>query len=391
MNNKTNISIKATVAVFMVFAMSMTLGSITPIMAQLFAAFSDVPTATVTYISTIASLVSIPGSLLTGVIAGKKLGMKKTITLLVVIFVIAGCFPALVPSFTATLISRGVFGFAMGGLSVLGNPIVTALYSAEKRARILGVANFVSFGGAMVLQFFASFLSTFHWKFAFFTHALAIIPLIIILICLPEVKIEAENPKEKTSGYKVPVRAWYIIIAFSFAAMLMTPLFMTCSVFAANISDNVMWAATASMVYSVGTLLGGLIFGTWYRIFKKYSMPASCLCAAVGLFIVVNAGVIPVLLIGMIVAGIGYCSMMSFAMMAVGMITPVDSVPFATSILMALMNVFTFLASPLIGVISNMTGDAFYAPVYAAVIGYVAVAVVTAIAKPLPATKKSEA
>ena len=62
--NEKKVPFMTTVAVMCIFAISMGLGGITPIMAKLYEAYPDIPAATVTYVSSIASLTSIPGSIL---------------------------------------------------------------------------------------------------------------------------------------------------------------------------------------------------------------------------------------------------------------------------------------------------------------------------------------
>lgn len=385
MNNQKKVSMKTTIAVMAVFAMSMTLGGITPIMAKLYEAFPDIPTSTVTYISSIASLISIPGSILVGMIAGKKLSMKKTILILVIIFIAGGCAPAFLSGFSAILVSRGILGFAMGGLSVIGNPLVTALYEENERPGILGISTFVSFAGNMVLQYFSSFLANFNWKLAFLGHALAVIPLILVLLFLPDEKAEAETSEKQNSGYHVPGKAWYVIIVFAIFGLFITPLLYMSSVYAASISTNSLFAASVSLMYSVGCLIAGLVFGKWYKIFKQYCMTVSALMAAGGMFLAVSSTNVPMLLLGMLIAGFGYCTLMPATMMTIGLVTPADSVAFATSLMMAIMNVTSFLASAWMGLIGNITGDAVYMPVYIGIAGFIVLAVLMAIKKPVPA------
>ena len=386
------VSTKVTLAVMAVFAMSMTLGGITPIKAKIYEAFPDIPTATMTYVSSVASLVSIPGSIITGIVAGKKLGMKPTILCLVILFVLSGCAPAVLPSFAALLITRGVFGFAMGGLSVIGNPLVTALYEVEQRPGILGISTFVSFGGNMILQYVASFFANINWKYAFLAHALAVIPLILVLLFLPETKEEAAASMkvEKKSGYTVPGKAWYIIIIFSLMGMLITPMLFVSSVYAQQISTNSVFAASVSVFYSIGFLVSGLIFGKWFKIFKQYSMSVGAVIGAAGMVLCATASNGPMLLLGMFIAGLGYSSMMPATMMVVGVVTPLESVAFATSMMMAVMNTASFLSSSWMGLIERITEDALRAPVFVGAAGFVICAVMMAIAKPIPKSVTGE-
>jgi MFS family permease len=384
--NKKKVPFMTTVAVMCIFAISMGLGGITPIMAKLYEAYPDIPTATVTYVSSIASLVSIPGSILVGIVAGRKLRIKPTLIILVVLFVAGGCAPTFVPGFPALLITRGIFGFGMGGLSVIGNPLVTGLYPEDKRAGILGISTFVSFGGSMVFQYVAAFLADMNWTYAFMTHALAVIPLIMVIFFLPDTgKQEVQSQK---NGYKVPPRAVAMAVIFALMGLMVTPLLFMSSVLAGTISDSAMVAASVSMFYSIGCLIGGAVFGVMYKVLGKHCFGVSAILVSVGIFGAVQSGNLILLYLSMLVAGIGYCSAMPAAMLIIGLVTPQDSVAFATSIMMAVMNAASFLASPWIGLIENITGNAVQMPLYIGAAGSLAIGIILLLINPFPNNTK---
>lgn len=387
MENTKKVTPKLSFAIMCVFFLTMTLGSITPIMNKLYEAYANIPTATVTYVNSVTSIVSIPASILIGIIAGKKLSMKKTVTLLVILFIIGGCAPAFIPGFGALLVMRGIYGFAMGGLSVLGNPLVTTYYPEDKRAGILGMSTFVAFGGNIVLQYVGAFLADIHWSYCFLTHAIAVIPLVCILMFLPEAEKETQVKVERTKNV-IPAKAIAVSVIFSLVGLLITPLLFMSSVYAAAISESSVVAATVTMCYSIGSLLGGFIFNILYKVFHKRCIGIALLLAAVGMLGAVTAKSIPILCLSMLIAGSGYCAAMPAIMMIIGLVTPGESVAFATAIMMALMNFMSFLATPWLSLIGNITGDITYMPVYIGAALMTVLAVITMIVNLFPAQDK---
>ncbi|MDR1177091.1 MAG: MFS transporter [Treponema sp.] len=363
MNTEEKIPVAQTIAVMCVFSLTMTLGSITPVMAKIYEAYSNIPTAIVTYVSSIASIVSILSSMFVGMLAGKKLGFKPTIFVLVVIFIAGGCVPAFIQGFPALLISRGVFGLAMGGLSVLGNPLVTVYYPENKRAGILGNSVFAAFGGAMILQYAGAFLADIQWYYAFLTHALAVIPLILILVFLPKTETAQDASFVKQKLF-VPPKAVSVSIVFAAAWLFVTPLLFMSSVLAGTISKSSVTAATVTMFYSLGSLAGGLIFGKLYALAKNKCIGISLLLVAAGMFGAAISGNIALLCACMLIAGVGYCTALPAIMMIIGIVTLKPSVAFATALLMVFMNVASFLESGWIGLIEHITGDPVYMPIF---------------------------
>lgn len=168
-----------------VFSLSQCLGGITPVIARIGAAFPDIPSTTVMYVSTAASLAGIPASLIAGQIAGHRLSLRAIAILSTVAILVCGCIPALIPLFPVLLITRALFGFGMGAISVLGNPLVSTHLLGDRQPSALGVGTFAAFGGAMVMQLLAGTLADIRWNYAFLTHALAALPLILMILFLP--------------------------------------------------------------------------------------------------------------------------------------------------------------------------------------------------------------
>lgn len=364
-------SFSITFSVMAVFFVSMCLGAITPVIAKLMSVYPDVPPATITYVMSIPSLVAIPAAIITGKLAGKKIKYKTITIICILLFIIGGCAPTFLSGFKTLLVTRAIFGIGMGGLTVLGNPLVTSFYAKEKRANILGISTFVAFGGSMVMQYIGGFLADVKWNYVFLTHAVAIIALILVMFFLPEPDLKEDaNQEVQNKKDKIPGKALAVAILFSFSGMLITPLLFNSSVLVSEMSSLTTIAATVSVFYSLGCMTGGIIFGKLYQITNRFSLAISMLMTAVGITGVVLSTNVVMMCISMVVAGIGYCSAMPAVLMIIGLVTPKRSVAFATSILFALMNFMSFFATPWMSIIAKITGDAIVAPIVVAIFGF---------------------
>ena len=362
MKQKRSIALEA--GILSVFSLSQCLGGITPVIAKIGEAFPFLPSTTIMYVSTIASLTSIPASLIAGQIAGKKMSLRSIAIFSTVLIMVCGCIPAILPAFPVMLLSRALFGFGLGAVSVLGNPLVSAWIDEEKRPAVLGTGTFAAFGGAMILQLFAGALADLRWNYAFLTHALAALPLILMIFCLPrEGKItESPSASAAASGRHIPGIAILACLLFGFCTLMIAPLLVGSSLLASRLTQSASLMAAVSICYSIGCMLGGMGFGEIYKRTGNRSMSAALILTAVGMAGSAFAGSILLLCIFIALAGLGFGCLMSSVMTVIGSVTEGPSVAAATSFMMVASNVFTFFCSTWMSLIGRLGGDATYMP-----------------------------
>lgn len=368
-------------AILAVFAMSQSLGGLTPALSKISEAFPDISQGTVMYVSTIASLTAVPASVFFGNIAGRKIGYKTAALVCGALLLVFGCLPTFIPVFSVMLVSRAIFGIGLGGITVLGNPLVTLSYEGEKRAGILGVSTFVAFGGAMILQLMAGWLTDLHWSCSFLAHFLIIIPLLLIFLFLPSIR-NAEDTKEHAPKGKMSVKAWAACLLFGISTLMIAPLLVGSSLIASRLTDSAAQMSLTSICYSAGCMLGGLIFGGLFKAAGRRCMTVIYVIGALGLFGASIASSIFFLDAAIFMAGLGFGALMSAVMMVLGLVSAADAVALATAVMMAATNIFTFLCSSWMNFIGYCTGDSLYMPIRIGALLYIVFAAVL-LAKPL--------
>lgn len=377
------VSKTAPLGIMAIAAIALGLSSIQAGMNMLFGVYSDVPVTTVMLIVSLPSLTCIIGTFLAGLIVGRVIGYRPLALIAGIVWVVSGVLPGFVYGFEFLLVTRCIYLFACGVLMTMYNPLINAFYSGDKQARMLSVATFVAFFGGMILQMFSGFLADMQWNFIFFTHFLGVIA-VVLMMFIPEPPKET-GKKQKTEKGALPARVVVLAIVFGVCALCMMPALFNYSVLAAAISDSVALAATIQIAYTVGNMVGGLLFSTFMRLFKRFTIGIDALLAGIGMLILMVAGSVPLMCVGMFIAGFGYCMIMPAVLFIAGQVTKASLVPFATSIVMMLMTLSALIAQPYIMIVAGLAGgDAIFTPIWVSIVIVAVVGVIALVVNPFP-------
>ena len=163
-----------------------------PALADLAAAYRTVPYANMLLKSTIPQLCGIPLSLITGKIAGSKVKYK---TLAATCALIGGVLPFFIRSFPIILLSRVIFGLSYNISVPLTNSLPLLYFDKQKAANLMGIGATAQSVTGTLVQFLAGVVCAVNVHLTWLVHLYLAIPLIGILICLPEPE-KQENAKE---------------------------------------------------------------------------------------------------------------------------------------------------------------------------------------------------
>ncbi len=370
------------IAVLAIFSMSQTLGAVDSSLADMAAAF-HISFSTALYCSTVASLVAVFSCMLAGVVVGRRLSYRTVALASAILLVVGGVLPMLAGRFAVLLVFRGVFGLGIGGMMSLQTSTATTMVEENARSKILGIGTACAFAMTGILQYVGGVLAREHWNRVFLTHLLLLIPLALIVICMPKGKDEALAGKEKKKAHPRPL-AIIICLMWGICSVVIAPLLIGCSFLSSAITPSTVIAGIVAACFTLGNMIGGLLFPFLYKLTKRRSLPTALVIAAVGMFGCTAARVIPLLCISMLIAGIGMANLCSSIMIVLGLISDPESISLVSSLLMASQCIFTFLSSSWATIIGNITGDALYTPIRIGVLIYLIFAVIQFIRSPFP-------
>lgn len=265
------------------------------------AATFDMPKSDVAFITTATLIMRPVGALLFGLWAD-RVGRRIPLMVDVAFYSVVGFLCAFAPNFTVLLILRLLYGIGMGGEWGLGAALAMEKIPPERRGFFSGLLQegysfgylLASLASLLVMNWFG--LS---WRWLF---ALSVIPALIILVIRTRVgESEAwEHNRERMRITQTSLRDVVlnpvVIRRFAYLVLLMTafnwmshgtqdvyPTFLS----AVENGGAGLSSATAkwiAVVYNVGAIIGGLVFGS---LSQKYGRRYTIIfCALLGLPIV---------------------------------------------------------------------------------------------------------
>ncbi|NTU89565.1 MAG: MFS transporter [Actinobacteria bacterium] len=341
-------------------------GAVLASLASIGAAFPTVAPASLGYIATIVALCQIPAALIAGAVAGKKIKYRTLLLISSVLLTIAGCYPYLVPdggSFASIIISRAIFGFALGTFYPIANALVTLVFDKEsKRASVLGFGNAFFNAGAVVTQMLGGFLCLISWQTTFLTYLIGIVPLLLLLFAFKEPEHEGAMDEARAGKIKIPAVIWLYLVLLAVEMVFFYPMVVYLSLFMA--SANIGTPALVGTLLSFFTLVGipfAALYGLVHKALGKWALPVGALIVAASEFVVFvacgPAASIPMLFVGMALLGIGQTFHGIALTFRIGSIVNPATAAIAMGFYAAFMNLGGFVATPITAAISGATGS----------------------------------
>ncbi|MBU5593692.1 MFS transporter [Amphibacillus sp. MSJ-3] len=306
-----------------------------------------------------------------------KLGMKKTIIIGLLLAGIGGVIPVLISNFTMVLISRITLGAGLGLYNSLAVSYISALYTGNTRATLLGMRSSMEAIGQTVLIFLAGLLVNISWTASFIVYAIAFPMALLFAWKVPEVHLEE---KEEVTVKEKMNPAVYSLVLF---AILLVMNSIAISVRFASIATEISGAGFNSSNYlalmPIFGIIAGFVFGLVNRLFGTATM-----YLGIGIFVVSNLliamsdGNMVLLLLGLFLSSIPGAWCFPFIFNNLDRITTKNTVNFATSLIFIGCNIGNFIAPIAMSVTQTITGsDALTAPFYVFSILFIFVLIVT--------------
>ena len=360
--------------VYMLYFMVAGAGAVSPALASFSEAFPEASVTTVSLIQTLPSITIIIGTLLAGVVAGKKLPFKTCGVIALVIYLIFGVLPTFWnDSLEGILVIRAICGFGMGFVSPLGAAAFLHLVkSEEERAKYLGRGGAMQQIGCVAMTLLGGVLCAIDWRYTFLAYGLCLIVLIVFVICFkepPSLVSEASEdasdakvkPKEKV---KVPGAAVAIIVIAVLAQLMMSPTMVEFSFLMTekitDLSPAVVTSACGVLmsVFVLGGAISSALMDKLMKLFGKFIGPVAIFVAVIGNVIIAMATSIPMFAVGIIVFGVGWCLAIPVMNLDASRGVNEATLSLIPSLIWGLMNVGNFLASYWLGVLGIIGGSA---------------------------------
>ncbi|MCR4437265.1 MAG: MFS transporter [Clostridiales bacterium] len=331
-------------------------GSLTPALADIMKAFPQVPPSVVMMLVTLPSLIMVPFTLLTGVIAGRYVKYRTCLLLGFGLFAITGAAPVFLNDFNVIMVMRALNGAATGLIGPLYMALIFRLIPVEERAGLMGLTGVFMSLSAMVFSMIGGFLAVMDWHLTFLTNLFSVFMLIIVFFFVPEPEDVPAGPA--TAGGpmggpaaapqkpKMPAMVWVICILFGIYNLLFMPTTLNISpIIVTGGMGNAAIAGTVITVNTLGGMVAGLIFGKVFQKLTRFTLPLGFGIGCVGLILFLAANSLPLIFVAMAVMGFGFALGGPAINMAIGAIAPPQLIALATSALNVCMGIGGFASS----------------------------------------------
>lgn len=286
---------KIIIPIMSIFALGASQGGVNAGMATISAAFPEAG-AGVAYVISMVALGMIPAGALSGLITGRFIKYKTSIIIAIVAYIVSGLWPFFMTNeatFNSLLISRFIFGFAVGWSYPLASALTFKTYHDEqKRASILGMGMAFFNIGTMIMELGGGYLALISWQACFLVYAIGIIPLIAVIFLMKEPEKDSKQAEEmaaKTGEQvktKIPGIAWIYLLLLTLVVLFCMPTVLYCSMVIemSGMGDSVTagWLLTGMTV--VG-MVSGFTLGPCYKKLGKWLLPIAGLVVG-GLYLV---------------------------------------------------------------------------------------------------------
>ena len=324
--------------------------------------YPDLPYTSVLLVSTISSLLMIPGSL----VAGAALGKVKFKTMALISMggiIIFGMLPYFIRPLTAVYVFRGIVGFCIGLGFPLQSTLALQLFNDKERPRALGFATVSLSVGSIVFMVVYGMLADQNAAYPYLFHAILIIPLILVMTLLKEPSAEdkvetVEAPSQVPETGKMPPYAIFTAFMFAVVFFAFYPVLLNMSSVCAN--ENIGGATVAGILlalYTVGNCIGGFIFEPLHRFAGKLVVPIGLVFWILGTACFAFGHSVPLIIIGVLLSGTAVQTVWPGTVNTYSEYVPKNKQSMAVAIFVSGMNIGCFLTTYFIGAVANITGD----------------------------------
>lgn len=220
----------------------------------------------------------------------KRFGTRKMVLGGTALTAVGAIISMMAPNVATLLFARALLGAGIGMFNTLCISLIDLLYSGPTRERLLGFQNtFQGLGAAGGALIVGIILSVANWHMAFAFYLIVVVLLVLYALFVPEVRydhVDAQHdggPTKLTTAAKSQF-AYYWVVLFIVMVFYMTVNVKIPSYILENHFGSLSVGSSAVVIMSVGTIIGGMIYGNVYHLFKRYTLFLAVLIEAVSVF-----------------------------------------------------------------------------------------------------------
>lgn len=254
--------------------------------------------SSLTLLSTLFSLAALPGALVCGAVAGKRVSFRALAGAAALTVAVVGCLPFFYDDFAFVLGTRAVAGFAQGVLSALYNGTVAlSVFPLDRATRVQGAGSVVGNLAGVFYQVSSAALAAVNIRFIWLIHTFLLVPFLLDIIFMPRgegggapASKQAEGatgPSQRAGAPgRAPLPGIAVATALVYAAFLLFMGPVNLAVSSVIAGEGLGTSGDIAMIctlYTVGGMLGGVAFDRFYHLSGRWFFLCSLGLLALGI------------------------------------------------------------------------------------------------------------
>ncbi|WP_277891925.1 MFS transporter, partial [Enterococcus lactis] len=275
----------------------------------------------------------------------KRIGMKKTIILGLLLAGIGGIIPVFTATFQTVLISRVILGAGLGVYNSLAVTYISSLYSGNTRATLLGIRNSMEALGQTILIFLAGVLVNINWTASFLVYAIAFPVALLFALKVPEIRDENSDIPENHVKEKMNPMVFALVLFAILLVMNSIAISVRFASIATEIKGVNFNASNYLALMPILGILAGFMFGPINKWIGKGTLYLGIIFFIISnLLIATSNGNMAFLLTGLFLSSITGSWCFPFIFSNLDKVTTKDTINFATSLIFIGCNIGNFIA-----------------------------------------------
>ncbi|HFC9328484.1 TPA: MFS transporter, partial [Enterococcus faecium] len=275
----------------------------------------------------------------------KRIGMKKTIILGLLLAGIGGIIPVFTATFQTVLISRVILGAGLGVYNSLAVTYISSLYSGNTRATLLGIRNSMEALGQTILIFLAGVLVNINWTASFLVYAIAFPVALLFALKVPEIRDENGDIPENHVKEKMNPMVFALVLFAILLVMNSIAISVRFASIATEIKGVNFNASNYLALMPILGILAGFMFGPINKWIGKGTLYLGIIFFIISnLLIAVSNGNMTFLLTGLFLSSITGSWCFPFIFSNLDKVTTKNTINFATSLIFIGCNIGNFIA-----------------------------------------------
>jgi MFS family permease len=274
--------------------------------------FADVENSAllVRLVLTIPALFIAIGGLFAGQLVD-SIGRKPLLVASTLVYGLAGGSGLILNSLGTILIGRAILGLSVAGVMTGVTTLIADYYTGQKRANFMGLqAAFMGLGGVVFLSV-GGVIADLNWRFPFLIYLSAWVILIAIAITLYEPNLKANNQASDSSTTRDQMPIGVLAMIYGIALFYMVVFYLIpvqLPFYLQNLSNAT--ASAAGLAIATSTLASSIASFRYGFVKERLGyvqiVVIAFAVAAIGYFIIGIAGSYQLVLLGLIIAGLGF-------------------------------------------------------------------------------------